>query len=360
MMQVAKIILNIRVWITALFLCSVFMPLWGQASPGEGAAAGSLIYASGTSFEVVRDGNSEVYDLDSDIVEGLDFYPGDYINTYKGTFLEIQVTGSRNVLKIAENTSFKIDEASKPESSHYKVSYGRVRARVQKLAGLSQFALTGQSMVAGVRGTDFGYDILYNSEKDTTVASVYCFEGQVEVQPTVNIVETEEDLAEADLFSEHGVELSANEMLSVYEVSDSTEITEESLVEPRYAFQRDDLSSEIQTFWRQNDFQATPIEVSPDSEFPAETESSTETEDEGKEPPPGAQFKFTQSQLRRGSLLTAGIGAVFGAAALTFAYADPLVGDMNRDVRDNLALSMSISSGLFFSTSVFTFIASLF
>ncbi|MCF7913623.1 MAG: FecR family protein [Spirochaetaceae bacterium] len=344
-----------RVWITALFLCSAFMPLWSQASTGADAAAGSLIYASGTSFEIVRDGKSEVYDLAADIVEGLDFYPGDYINTYKGTFLEIQVTGSRNVLKIAENTSFKIDEASEPDSSRYKVSYGRVRARVQKLAGLSQFALTGPSMVAGVRGTDFGYDILYNSEKNTTVASVYCFEGQVEVQPTVNIVETE-----ADLFSEQGVELSADEMLSVYELSDSTENVEESPAVPRYAFQRDVLSSEIQTFWRQNDFQATPIAVSPESEFAAETETSTDTEDGGKEPPPGAQFNFTQSQLRRGSLLTAGIGAVFGAAALTFAYADPLVGDMNRGVRDNLALSMSISSGLFFSTSVFTLIASLF
>jgi hypothetical protein len=302
----------------------------------------------------VRDGKSVEYDLAADTVEGLEFYPGDYINTYKGTFLEIQVTGSRNVLKIAENTSFKIDETSEQDSSRYKVSYGRVRARVQKLAGLSQFALTGPSMVAGVRGTDFGYDILYNSEKETTVASVYCFEGQVEVQPTVNIVETEEDLAEADLFSEQGVELSADEMLSVYEISDSTEDVGESPAVPRYAFQREALSSEIQTFWRQNDFQATPIEVSPASEIP------TEAKDEGKEPPPGAQFNFTQSQLRRGSLLTAGIGAVFGAAALTFVYADPLVGDMNRDLRDNLALSMSISSGLFFSTSIFTLIASLF
>src|SRR6056297_2888538 len=242
MMQVAKRILNIRVWITALFLCSAFMPLWSQTSTGADAAAGSLIYASGTSFEVVRDGKSEVYDLAADIVEGFDFYPGDYINTYKGTFLEIQVTGSRNVLKIAENTSFKIDEASDQDSSRYKVSYGRVRARVQKLAGLSKFALAGPSMVAGVRGTDFGYDILYNSEKNTTVASVYCFEGQVDVQPTVNIVETEGDLAEVDLFSEHGVELSADEMLSVYEISESTENAEESPAVPRYAFQRAVLS----------------------------------------------------------------------------------------------------------------------
>src|SRR6056297_2019615 len=197
-MHVAGRTPNIRFLIAALLLCSALIPLWSQASTGAGVSAGSLIYAAGTSFEVVRDGKSVEYDLAADIVEGFDFYPGDYINTYKGTFLEIQVTGSRNVLKIAENTSFKIDEASDQDSSRYKVSYGRVRARVQKLAGLSKFALAGPSMVAGVRGTDFGYDILYNSEKNTTVASVYCFEGQVEVQPTVNIVEKEEDLVKAD------------------------------------------------------------------------------------------------------------------------------------------------------------------
>ncbi|MDZ7795157.1 MAG: FecR family protein [Spirochaetia bacterium] len=333
--------LKIRFLIAALLLCSALMPLWSQASSGAGAIAGSLIYASGTSFEVVREGKSVEYDLASDTVEGLEFYPGDYINTYKGTFLEIQVAGSKNVLKIAENTSFIIDETSEPDSSRYKVSYGRVRARVKKLAGLSQFAITGPSMVAGVRGTDFGYDVLYSPEKETTVASVYCFEGQVEVKPTVQIVTEEEN-----------IELAANEMISISEISAGTE--------PRYAFQREALSLEIKTFWNQHDFQATPIEVSPAGTIPTETEAPSGTEDEGKEPPPGAQFKFTQSQLRRGSLLTAGIGAVFGAAALTFAYADPLVGDMNRDVRDNLALSMSISSGLFLSTSVFTFIASLF
>lgn len=333
--------LNIRFLIAALLLCSAFMPLWSQASSGADAVAGSLIYASGTSFEVVRDGKSVEYNLAANTVEGLEFYPGDYINTYKGTFLEIQVTGSSNVLKIAENTSFKIEETSEPDVSNYKVSYGRVRARVKKMAGLSQFALTGPSMVAGVRGTDFGYDILYNSEKNTTVSSVYCFEGQVEVQPTAKIVTEEES-----------IELAADEMISISEISAD--------MEPRYTFQREALSAEIEAFWRQYDFQATPIEVSPDSEVPTETGAPTKTEDDGKAPPPGAQFRFTQSELRRGSLLTAGIGAVFGAAALTFAYADPLVGDMNRDVRDNLALSMSISSGLFISTSVFTFIASLF
>ena len=204
-------------------------------------------------------------------------------------------------------------------------------------------------MVAGVRGTDFGYDILYSPEKGSTVASVYCFEGQVNVEPTVKIGTEEEKDGPS---RSESFELAANEMISISEITAGTE--------PRYAFQKDVLSSDIQTFWRQNDFQATPIEVSSGSEIPTETEAPTETEDKGKEPPPGAQFNFTQSQLRRGSLLTAGIGAVFGAAALTFAYADPIVGDMNRDVRDNLALSMSISSGLFFSTSVFTFIASLF
>lgn len=344
---------NMVFLILVSMLISLPISVYAQEGGSE-KLAGSLIYASGTGFEIVRNAQSEEYDLTSDIVEGLEFYSGDYLNTYDGTFLEIQVSGSRNVLKISENTSFKFEQRGETRSSRYEVSYGRVRARVRKLAGLEKFTVSGPSMVAGVRGTDFGYDVLYSDEENTTIANVYCFEGKVEVTPKVKTSDTpdsegtEEGRDEGISSGPEKIEIGADEMVRIKEIDEGTS-------EQHYVFRKEPISTEVYTFWEQNDFKSTPIEVdsADDSKI---AEKATKTE----ETPPGLQFQFTKSQLRRGSLLTAGIGAVFGAAALTFAYADPLVGGMSGDQRDNLTLSMSISSGLFFSTSLVTFIASLF
>ena len=78
-----------------------------------------------------------------------------------------------------------------------------------------------------------------------------------------------------------------------------------------------------------------------------------------EEEPEEAPVRFTRSQMRKVSLLLGGIGTVFGAAAATFYYADPLFEDMNQDTRDNLTLSMGIVGGLFLSTSLVLFFGSL-
>ncbi len=350
---------RIQTWLSLLFLCAVLLPLSAQSDDDSEAHAGSLIYASGSGFELVRNGTKEEYDLSTDIVEGLEFRSGDYVNTFDGTFLEIQVSGSANVLKISENTSFKFDKSAQTNTSQYEVSYGRVRARVRKLAGLEQFAISGPSMVAGVRGTDFGYDVLYDVEEQTTIASVYCFEGKVEVEPTVQVIEeAEQSELDADAVPQkiNPIEIEADEMVQVRELT-GRQAADTGTV---FALRRTKVEEEIRSFWKENDFKALPVELESETETELDRQAETEEESEAAEPPPGLQFRFTQSQLRRGSLLTAGIGSVFGAAALTFAYADPLVGDMDPAVRDNLTLSMGISAGLFFSTSLFTLIASLF
>lgn len=355
-MRVLKRNVMRRALLTVLVLCGAVFSLSAQSSDDSTQLAGSLIYASGNGFEVVRNGTTREYDLDSDIVEGLEFYAGDYINTFNGTFLEIQANETTHVLKISENTSFKFDQPAGADSSQYEVTYGRVRARVRKLAGLERFAISGPSMVAGVRGTDFGYDVLYNVEEAKTVSSVYCFDGRVEVEPTVTLIEAGAD-GEIDPGAAPAppqvIEIGADEMVQVQEFQSAA--AQES-GEALYVLSRDTVSEEIRTFWESNDFKATPIEL----ESEAEVEEQADEERGTEEPPPGVQVRFTQSQLRRGSLLTAGIGTVFGAAALTFAYADPLVGDMDPGVRDNLTLSMGVSAGLFFSTSLFTLIASFF
>ncbi len=354
-----------QTWLSLLFFCAVLVPLSAQTGDSSETNAGSLIYASGSGFEIVRSGSKEEYDLSTDIVDGLEFHAGDYVNTFDGTFLEIQVSGSTNVLKISENTSFKFDRSTRTKSSQYEVSYGRVRARVRKLAGLDQFAISGPSMVAGVRGTDFGYDVLYDVEEQTTIASVYCFEGKVEVEPTVQVIEeAEQGELETDAVPQRmaPIEIEADEMVQVRELTgDQLAATgrETADAEQLFALRRTNVDEDIRSYWKENDFKAVPVELESETDVEKDMDEPQEQR-EAAEPPPGLQFRFTQSQLRRGSLLTAGIGTVFGAAALTFAYADPLVGDMDPAVRDNLTLSMGISAGLFFSTSLFTLIASLF
>ncbi|MDY7029830.1 MAG: FecR domain-containing protein, partial [Spirochaetota bacterium] len=177
------------------FLCPVFflvlsVSLYAQTQSAE-TPAGSLVYATGSGFQLIRDGSSRDYDLAVDSADGLEFFPGDYINTYEATFIEIELTGSGHLLKISENTSFLFEEKQQSDQNRFLVNYGRVRARVEKLAGLEQFTIDGPSMVAGVRGTDFGYDVLYTSGLGTPVSSVYCFTGEIEVRPKVAISSVE-------------------------------------------------------------------------------------------------------------------------------------------------------------------------
>ena len=350
--------------LSAMLISVAVVPLAAQSAGQSEANAGSLIYASGSGFELVREGIKKEYDLSSDMVEGLDFYTGDYVNTYDDTFLEIQVSESSHLLKISENTSFKFDKSTHTDTAQYEVSYGRVRARVRKMAGLERFAISGPSMVAGVRGTDFGYDVLFDFEENTTVASVYCFEGKVEVEPTVEVIE-ETDAGEVVLSAEavskivSPIEIGADEMVQVRELAArqaESGVERESAAEQLFVLRRSAVENEIKAYWKENDFKAVPVKL----ESEAETEQETVHEDEASEPPPGVQFISPQLKLRRASMWTAGIGTVFGVAALTFAYADPLVGDMDTGLREDLTQYMGVSAGLFFSTSLFTLIASFF
>ncbi|MFO7850692.1 MAG: FecR domain-containing protein, partial [Spirochaetia bacterium] len=195
---------KIRVVICVLLCAPVFWAVSQEESREE--IRGEVIYAAGSGFELVRDGDTREYDLSAETVEGMDLFSGDYINTYGNTFLEIQTLPSQNLLKVSENTSFKVQELTEQGGGSFELTYGRVRAKVEKMAGLEKFSIKGPSMVAGVRGTDFGYDIVYggDEEKERTVALVYCFEGEVDVA-------TEEETETAEMV------IGEDEMVSLVE-----------------------------------------------------------------------------------------------------------------------------------------------
>ena len=240
---------------TALFFLIIvtFSLLNGTLLFADNPAA-ELIFGDGYGFTLQRDGKETVYDLYYDDVTGLPLMSGDFISTDKETFLEIRLSSSRNVLKIAENSSVQIMEVTESGGGRFALTYGRIRARVAKLGGGDHFVIAGRSAAAGVRGTDFGYDILAERVTEAgeaqTIARVYCFDGEVELVP-FDRVNGNEPPAGSDF-----VLVRRNEM-AVFSVETIPVIEDMSIVE---------IEESVRTFWDEYDFEAKATEsVSPAS-----------------------------------------------------------------------------------------------
>lgn len=134
---------------------------------------GTIIYAEGSSFRLVRNGTSRQISVDSNEVFGMEVIPGDIFQTASQTMLELGIREAGAVVKIAENTSFRCDREPKDNRTTGELYYGRVRAKVTRLARGSTYRITSPSLVAGVRGTDFGLDVIaFRRSPDTGVQPV--------------------------------------------------------------------------------------------------------------------------------------------------------------------------------------------
>ena len=205
-------------------------------------ARGVVIFAEGTEFTVVRGGTETAFDLAESFAEGTEILSGDFVNTFDSTFIEIQLLPSRSVIRISENTSFRFLALGAGGGGEFEITYGRVRARVERLVSGSQFNLSGPGIVAGVRGTDFGYDLVAEAggTGEKPVAEIYCFEGSVEV----SVPAFAEDTASAV----PSVVIGANQMVNI------------SLAEPEKPLETTVLKPEIREFWEEHPFQGSPLE----------------------------------------------------------------------------------------------------
>ena len=246
------------IFILFIIFCPVC--IFAQSQP-----ACVIIYAEGEGFTVVSGGDEYYFDLYEEDVIGLELKKDDMVFTEADTLLEIQVASSNNILKVSENSSLMIDDFEEKGGGVFALSYGKIRAKVEKLTGTQQFKIDGKSAVCGVRGTDFGYDIVADplGVEDDLITRIYCFEGSVEVEKKEEIeIETEGNVEE--ILTEPSVEgkILSEEILPVRRIIISAEeMVALSTREPEKEMVSEKISEEITTYWGMHDFKTEPLTI---------------------------------------------------------------------------------------------------
>ncbi len=231
-------------------------------------------------MSVFRNDELTTYDVLVDNVIGMPLLPGDLVQTDDDTFVEMQVMPSRTIVKIAENTTFEIENIGGNGGGSFNMSYGRLRARVERITQDDRFEIRGFSAVAGVRGTDFGYDMVVQraAKNELDVAElktkVYVFDGEVEVTEREDVSRPER----SQPVKKQSITLQANEMVNVVSAApeglgapldelvkpDSPDGETPSSPTPEVTqgvvFQQEMIETEIQEFWTRRDFQEEAVD----------------------------------------------------------------------------------------------------
>ncbi len=300
----------------------------GLSAEEAGPAAAVIIFNEGEDFEIIDTAARPVEILD---IIGHELYEGDVVITYDDTFLELQVISSPNIIKIAENTDFQLETMEEGKTSNFKMLYGSVRAKVAKLGKGERFRIKGSSAVAGVRGTDFGMNVIVPQTGDSTeaVTQVYCFEGEVEVQTQVEI---------AGKAVEERVIITADTMVSV------------SPQEPEKALEIIPIADQIRNYWQENPFKGTPL-------FQEEAEVV-------QAPPLQLDLMIAElEKKRKGSLIAGGLFLSLGmlldaAGGWAIYYSANESGLSNPADWESGGTAMLVSGTFFLTSSIFTLISS--
>jgi hypothetical protein len=107
---------------------------------------------------------------------GMDLLPGDRIVTKKTT-AELRLDPNGSIVKIAADTTFQIDSIQgreNAESNNFSLFNGKIRSIAANISG-AQYQVRTPSAVCGIRGTDFGIEVVQGLREAVAV-----LEGQVE------------------------------------------------------------------------------------------------------------------------------------------------------------------------------------
>lgn len=213
------------------FLCMIGPVLHAQARP-----LAYIEYALGNDIVIIRNGQRLAY---RDVL-GLDLFAGDLIQTGRGNAAELRFSRDQALLRVTENTSFSLEDQGGGQPA-VRLLYGRIRAKVERMANSDSFAVLTSTAVVAVRGTDFGYDYVAGRLSPAPQALVYCFDGLLDVTALVESPATRVEGLEPVLkrFS-----LESGMLLAIDSAgSDADKMP---------------LSPSLVDFWRLNDFNAMP------------------------------------------------------------------------------------------------------
>ncbi len=294
-------VLAVRV---ALVLAIAVMPL--PVAAQQTTPYAFVIYAEGYDLSIFRNGELQTWDVLVDDVIGMPLLAGDLVQTDAQTFVEIQLMPTRTVVKVAENTTFEIERLGGDGGGSFNMTYGRVRARVERISRDDSFQIRGFSAVAGVRGTDFGYDMVVERELTAELQTrVYVFEGEVEVSSRED---QETQVAEEGMETParpEPVRLTSNQMVSVIteapvQARPEVDLQEVPSVQPppkAVTFRQQEMESQIQEFWSRQDFREEPVDPEMvDERFPGINARVQQLTDERR------QFEELQRLRREGML----------------------------------------------------------
>jgi hypothetical protein len=212
-----------------------------------------IVYATGSDISVIRDRR----EMKVDEALGFVIQAGDILQTGKNTVIELSIKPKKAVIRVSGNTTLQFRGSYQTGETSLAVLYGRVRAKVEKLIGAERFTLRNEGTVAGVRGTDFGMDVVVSkaSELGESKVNVYSFEGDLSVETALN----------ASSAVQASSLIKTGEMAEVV-VKDQTV----SLVTTKVA-------DEVQEYWTANAFKSEDaagiVQAPAEAAAPAETET---------------------------------------------------------------------------------------
>lgn len=217
-------------------------------------------YASSDDITIIRNGRR----LNFTDSFGLELLAGDQIQTGRSVAMEIRFVRNNARIRVTENTTFVL-EAQGSDDSGLRLVYGRVRAKVERLTGTETFSVQSSGAIAGVRGTDFGYDFVANRGATLPLPRIYCFEGLVEVTALVRTPATQAENLEPVI---KRFVLDAGSMVEIQPPVVGAETV------------KTQIAPEIRGFWEQNDFKDQPGVPS----LPEASGSATEVASTAAEP----------------------------------------------------------------------------
>ncbi len=208
----------------------------------QGKPVAVIEYSSGSDVIIIRDNRKLAF---ADPI-GVDLVEGDQIQTGRAVLLELRLIQNAAIIKLAENTTFLLEKSVADGKTVLRVVYGRVRAKVEKLSGAQSFYVVGSNAVAGVRGTDFGFEIVAPrlALSSVPLTKVFCFEGALAVtayeQTNAGAAERLEALS-VDYV------VAAGEMVLVQKVAEKDESSKITI------------DGDTKTFWEKNDFKVSDL-----------------------------------------------------------------------------------------------------